>query len=177
MSELLQEQTEVRERFVVDNDMKAEWCLNKIRKIRNEQKREIDELQRQMQFYQDQMDAVTKQAQSEIDFFESMLRGYFADRTDSGFAKESKTQISYKLPSGKLILKHPQPEFVRQDDELIGWLKKNASQFIKVKETPDWAELKKTVTINGENVVTKDGEIIPGVKVVESEDKFVVEVN
>ena len=49
MSELLQEQP-VRERFVVDNDMKAEWCLSKIRAAKKNAEREIEELTRQMEF-------------------------------------------------------------------------------------------------------------------------------
>ena len=64
MSELLKEETPVRERFEVDNDMKAEWVLSKIRRIRADQKKETDELQRQMQFYKDQMDMIDKQADS-----------------------------------------------------------------------------------------------------------------
>ena len=53
---------EVKERFVVDNDMKAEWCLSKIRGIRAEQNRETEELQRQMQFYLDQMEMIKAKA-------------------------------------------------------------------------------------------------------------------
>ena len=41
MSEIVKEDAPVRERFEVDNDMKAEWVLSKIRHIRAEQKKEI----------------------------------------------------------------------------------------------------------------------------------------
>ena len=175
MSELIKEQ-ETRERFTVDNDMKAEWCISKIRNIRKAQCKETEELQRQMKFYQDQIEMITKQADDDAAFFESMLRGYFTSRMDDGFTKATKTQITYKLPSGVLKLKHPQPTYERNEEEIIGWLKQNGGQFIKVKESLDWAELKKTVTVNGESVVNADGEVIPGVKVIESEDVFEVEV-
>ena len=176
MSELLQEETPVRERFTVDNDMKAEWVLAKIRGIRAEQKKEKDELTRQMQFYKDQMDMVDKQADADVAWFESMLAPYFADRMENGFTKSSKTQISYKLPSGKIVLKHQEPKFDRQDDELVKWLKANRPEMVKVEESPKWSELKKTVKIVGDTITTADGEIIPGVKVTEREDKFEVEV-
>ena len=176
MSELLKEEAPVRERFTVDNDMKAEWVLNKIRKIRAEQKKENDELTRQMQFYKDQMDLVNKQADDDAAWFESMLTPYFADRMEGGFTKSTKTQTTYKLPTGKLVLKHQAPEYERKDDELLPWLKKNRPDLVKVTESANWAELKKTVKINGENVVTADGEVVPGVKVTEREDKFEVEV-
>ena len=74
MSELLKEERQEREPFIVDNDMKAEWCLSKIRKVRAEQKREKDELTRQMQFYIDRMEEIDKQADEEEAFFKSMLR-------------------------------------------------------------------------------------------------------
>lgn len=166
-----------REPFVVDNDMKAEWCMNKIRKIREEQKRETDELWRQMRFYQDQMEIIEQKANSDAAFFENMLHGYFIRREEDGFTKSTKTQTAYKLPSGKLVLKKQQPEYERNDGEVIAWLKQNGGKFIKTKESLDWSELKKTVTVNGESVVTSDGEVIPGVKVIEREDVFEVEVN
>jgi len=175
MSEILQEET--RERFTVDNDMKAEWCVSKIRKVRAEQKRERDELLRQMQFYQDQMAIIDKQADEEAAFFESMLIPYFAERMESGFTKSTKTQTTYKLPTAKLILKKQGPKFDRKDDELLPWLKANRPELVKVEESPNWAELKKTVTVVGDSVVTKDGEVVPGVKVTEQEDEFKVEVN
>ena len=178
MSELLQEETTpVRERFTVDNDMKAEWVLSKIRRIRADQQKEKDELTRQMQFYKDQMDTIDKQADNDVAFFESMLTPYFAERMEGGFTKSTKTKISYKLPTGSLVLKHQQPKFDRKDDELLPWLKANRPDLVKVKEEANWAELKKAVKISGENVVTSDGEVVPGVTVTEQEDTFEVEVN
>ena len=177
MSELLKEEsTPVRERFTVDNDMKAEWVLSKIRGIRSEQKKEKDELTRQMQFYKDQMDMIDKQADEDVAFFESMLIPYFAERMESGFTKSTKTQTTYKLPTGKLILKKQDPTYDRNNAELLPWLKKNRPELVKVEESPNWSELKKTVTVVGESVATKDGEIVPGVKVTVREDKFDVEV-
>ena len=177
MSELLQEENPIRERFEVDNDMKAEWVLSKIRRIRADQKKEVDELNRQMQFYKDQMDMIDKRADDDVAFFESMLTDYFASRMEDGFTKSTKTQITYKLPTGKMVLKHQAPEFERKDEDLLPWLKANRPDLIKVTESANWAELKKAVKVVGENVVTKDGEVVPGVKVTEREDKFEVEVN
>ena len=177
MSELLQEEAQPRERFEVDNDMKAEWCLSKIRRIRADQQREKDELLRQMQFYKDQIELVDKKADDDAAFFEFILRGYFSKRVDDGFAKSTKTQTVYKLPSGKLVLKKQSPVYERNNNELLPWLKQNHPDLVKVEESPNWAELKKTVQVVGESVVTKDGEIVPGVKVTEREEEFEVEVN
>ena len=176
MSEFLKEETPVREAFEVDNDMKAEWCLKKIRQIRSEQQAEVEELTRQMKFYQDQMDLINKQADDDAEFFESMLRRYFAKRVDDGFTKATKTQTTYKLPTGTLKLKHQAPEFERDTAVLLPWLEQNSPDLVKVEKTANWAELKKRISVVGETAVSADGEVIPGVKVVEREDKFVVEV-
>ena len=177
MSEALMENSvETRERFEVDNDMKAEWCISKIRRIQQEQKRETEELDRQMRFYLDQKQMITDKANEEVAFFEEMLRGYFNHRVDEGFAKSTKTKVSYKLPTGDLILKHREPEYERIPEVLVEWAKKNRPDCVKVVESTDWAKLKKDLTVSGKVMVTEDGEIVPGIAVVEREDEFVVEV-
>lgn len=177
MSEAM-EQVVTRERFVVDNDMKAEWCLSKIRKIREKQKRETAELERQMQFYQDQMEIVKHSADEDAAFFEGILREYFEKRVEEGFTKATKTKVTYKLPTGNLILKHYEPEYRRDEKTVIDWLKKeHNSEFIKVEEKLDWAGLKKEVQVNGAGCVNAEtGEVIPGIEVVDRNDEFVVEV-
>lgn len=180
MSEAFAENNiEIRERFEVDNDMKAEWCLNKIRKIRQEQSRETEELERQMRFYKEQMEMIDHKADEDVAFFESMLRDYFNSRIDAGFAKATKTKVSYKLPTGELKLIHREPEYEykKNQKETIAWLKANKlEQFIRTKEETNWSELKNAVTVNGGRVVTADGEIVPGIEVIERDDEFSVEV-
>lgn len=177
MSELLKEETQEREAFTVDNDMKAEWVLSKIRNVRAAHKREKDELTRQMQFYIDQMAVIDKQAEEEEAFFKSMLLPYFQSRVDDGFAKATKTQVTCKLPTGKMVLKHLGPVYERDNAALLAWMKENRPELVKVEESPNWSELKKSISVSGGCVVTKDGEIVPGVKVTEQEDRFDVEVN
>ena len=65
---------------------------------------------------------------------------------------------------------------VRNDDELLSWLhENNGEKYIKIKESPDWAGLKKTLTVMGETVVDENGEIIPCIKATERPDEFKVE--
>ena len=179
MSELVAENT-VREQFVCDNDMKAEWCLNKIRRVRAEQKRETDELDRQMQFYQDQKEMLVTKADEEVAFFEGILRGYFNSRVDAGFTKETKTKVSYKLPTGELILKHREPEYDYKKDQkrAIEFLKKNEMErFVKTKEELNWSDLKPlTTVVDGCIVLKETGEVVPGIYATEREDEFNVEV-
>ena len=185
------EEQPVRERFDVDNDMKAEWCLSKIRKVREDQKREKEELQRQMQFYIDQMEEVDRYADNEVAFFESMLLPYLCNRISNGFAKEGKTQVSYKLPTGKLFIKKSHQEFEYKDnqDQTIKFLEDSKIDgFVKVTKTLAWSDFKKTLpkeengdlktikTEEGVRLVTADGEIVPGIDVTMTKEEFNVEV-
>lgn len=190
MSEMaVENNVQIHEQFVCDNDMKAEWCLNKIRRIRAEQKRESDELERQMQFYQDQKEMVDHKADEEVAFFEGILHGYFNSRVDDGFTKATKTKVTYKLPTGNLILKHREPEYDYKTNqkEAIAWLKQNGGEkYIKIKEELNWKDLKDaSVGVSDGKVcfkekVTEDGEIIqlfvPGITVTDRDDEFEVEV-
>lgn len=152
--------------FEVNNDQKAEWCLQKIR----EAKADKDFWGR---FYSERMKAVNEAADATIAQMEAMLMRYFGTVPH----KKTPTQESYPLPSGKLVSKKQEPQFVRQDAETIDWLKKNGGQaFVKVEESLDWQNLKKSVTVVGEGVATAEGEMIPGIKVVPREDIFKVEV-
>jgi phage host-nuclease inhibitor protein Gam len=102
-----------------------------------------------------------------------MLADYF----ESVPHKQTKTQESYTLPGGKLILKTQNPEYKRDDKTVIEWLKQNnGGEFIKVTESLAWADLKaKTAVLNGK-LFSEDGEEIPGVEIIEREPKFIVEV-
>ena len=161
MSELLEQDTG----FKVTDDASAEWCLKKIMEAKAD-------VQRWSEFYAEQMKKVKEAADSSIAYFEEKLEEYF----ESVPHKATKTQESYTLPSGKLVLKQQQPEYAINDDELIPWLKQNTLGYVKVKEIADWAALKKIVTVAGSNVVTREGEIIPGVSVAQRPDVFKVEV-
>lgn len=106
---------------------------------------------------------------------ESNLRGYFD--TPGLPLKAAKTQVSYELRTGKLTLKAQEPEYERKEDDLCKWLKDNGKQnFVKVKETADWQSIKKQLKLgpDGTTMVTQDGEIVPGVKAIQREPKFMV---
>ena len=152
-------------RFTVDDDQKAEWCLGKIREANAEK-------EMWTAFYMDRLKKICDKCDSTVAFMEDKLKPYFTMVPH----RETKTQASYQLPSGKLVLKKRGPEFERDDDQLLPWLKENIPALVKVKETPDWANLKKHLTIVGDQAVDPDGEIVPGVTVTERPDEFKVEV-
>lgn len=152
--------------FVVTDDQKAEWCIRKIQ----EAQKDKDFWKRH---YAAQYAAIEETADATISYMEGLLKDYFRSVPH----KVTKTQENYALPSGKLVCKHQEPEFERQDDKLLDWLKKSGKQeFVKVTESVDWAGLKKTVSVVGTQMATEDGEVIPGITVIPREDVFKVEV-
>ena len=156
------------EEFTVTDDATAQWCVKKIREAE-----ETKEMWRK--HYDEQFAKVTAASDASIAYMTAKLEEYFLTVPH----KATKTQESYALPGGKLLRKKQQPKFDTDDEALIPWLKSsNMNQFIKIKESTDWAGLKKLVTISpdGEHVMTEDGEIVPGVNVTIRPDIFKVEM-
>lgn len=152
--------------FHVTDDKAAEWCMKKIKEA---------EADRAMwkAHYEAQMEKVNKAADESVAYFTAKLEEYFANVPH----KATKTQESYTLPGGKLILKKQQPKFEVDDDTLVPWLKSNfMAHLVKVKESADWATLKKVVNVSGSGVTTDEGEVIPGVTVTQRPDVFKVEM-
>lgn len=153
--------------FFVDDDQKADWCLQKIREC-------TEERDRWKAFYEARIKRMEDGCAYRIAFFEDKLKAYFATVPH----KVTKTQENYQLPSGKLVYKRQGPEIDRKDDLLLPWLKENRPEMVKVSESVDWSSLKKTLAFaeNGRTMVTEDGEIVPGITVTERPDVFKVEV-
>lgn len=152
--------------FTVTDDATAEWCLKKIREAQAD-------VEKWETFYAAQLAKVKEGAEGSIAYFTAKLEEYFVTVPH----KATKTQESYSLPGGKLIRKKQQPDFTTDNAALVPWLEQNfMSQLVKVQKKADWAGLKKVVTVSGENVVTDDGEIVPGVTVTPRPDVFKVEM-
>lgn len=166
MSELIREENFIEpEGFVIDTDAKAQWALDKIREARADRDTWV-------KWYKEQIEKIEAQTDFNTMNLERMLAEYFATVPH----KKAKTQESYPLKGGKLILKTQNPEYKRDDKTVIDWLKQNnMTNFVKAKEELDWAGLKGSTAVLDGNLVTEDGEIVPGVEVVEREAKFMVD--
>lgn len=159
------EQLEGQEVPMLD-DMDAEYMLTIIRQA-------DAEYQKMESWYAHMVEKAREKRDRKVAWAENNLRAYF----DIVPAKATKTQKTYDLPSGKLVLKHQEPKYDTKDEELVPWLKKNQMpELVKVKESADWANLKKQLKVSpdGTAMVTQDGEIVPGITVTQREDKFSV---
>lgn len=164
MTEVLAE-IEKEEKFIIDDDQKAEWALEQIRNAQEEKARWKDH-------FKEQLARINESCDLTINNMTEMLRDYF----DTIPHKVTKTEENYRLPSGKLVLKKQATEFNYDDAELIDWLEKNKpGQFIKMKKSVDWMALKKTLNVVGEIVADDTGEIIPCIQANERPDVFTIE--
>lgn len=161
------------EGFRIDNDQKAEWALAKIREEQAEAMRIMNVCKSMILHYEQQMKKAEEDLEKKTAYLRSQLEQYF----DSVEKRRTKTQEVYKLPSGTLRRKYPGPQFKRDDDALVKWLKeRNMKDYIKVKETADWANLKKAIQVVGDKVVDENGEVVEGITVVDRPPVFEVEV-
>lgn len=150
----------MEESFKIDNDKTADWAIAQIKAAETERDRLITLAQEQITDLQDRIRELTDKCNSDTAYLKSMLAMYF----DTVQTKETKTQKTYKLLSGSLVFKKPSVKINHDDDALIAYLKEtDGADFIKVKESVDWAEFKKQLTISdaGEIIDTELGTIVP----------------
>ena len=156
--------------FDIDNDEKAERALE----LRKQCQQEIEKWKAH---YDRLFDIIKKEQEYNISQIDAKLQAFFKIQEMDGNVRAAKKSASYSLPSGKLILKRQDPEYKPDSDTLVPWLEEhNLTQFVKVKKTANWEDFKKTVSTIGTDIVTDDGEIVPGIAVTLRDDKFVVEV-
>ena len=155
-----QEPEEQESGWKIEDDLAADWALQKIAHARREYAR---------------LSAIGQNQIREIERLTGYLAEYF-EKVDATVSK-GRTKATYKLLSGSLVKKISKPEPMMEDEEkLLGWLlEHDMKDLVKVTVKPTWGELKKGLTIAGDKVVIKDtGEIVDGVSVSVAPDKFVV---
>lgn len=162
------------EGFKIDNDEMADWALRKIKKDEEELNRLNDIAEAEISRLKALQEANVERFNQKTERLKNYLFEYFR----SVEHKETKTQESYKLLSGSLILKKASTAFEKDDEALVGYLKKNGFEdMIKTVETPKWADFKKRLQVSGDKVVDPEtGEVVDGITVVEKPESFDVKL-
>lgn len=130
-------------------------------------------------FYAAKIEAVIDECDYSTTNLTEKLREYFST-LDA--AKETKTQFSYELPSGKLVLKKAKTEFkITDEDKFTAAVAERLPGMMKTKTVskPDWAEIKKNMfqwSSGNIGYVDDDGMVttLDGVELVETPEKFEV---
>lgn len=164
--DLNEDQEEVLEEVAVLDDASAEYMLRRIREAE-------DQYERMEAWYENQKAKAKQLRDRTVGWAMRGLRSYL----DMVPTKNGKTQRSYELPGGKIVVKAQEPKYDQDDKELIPWLKQNKmTDMIRIKEESNWKELKNQLKLapDGKSMVTADGEIVPGVKVTQRGEKMTI---
>lgn len=106
---------EDKEVWKVEDDLSADWCLDKIRESRAEYNRFEMVAKEKIRQIEEKLKKEKDKAQGDIDFFEWKLREYFERvKTD-----DTKTLRKYKLPSGELRAKKSTVVFDYDKNKLL----------------------------------------------------------
>jgi hypothetical protein len=161
----------------IENDVQAERMIVEVKAAEAEMNRLCGVCDMQIEFYQNQKLLYQQQYEDGTDYERKLLGEYCRLQA----TKTTKTMTKHTLPSGTLKWLKRAPGVVKNDDELLDWLRTHAKAYVKseVVEKPAWGELKKTLIENGDHYeyATEDGEIIPvaGVALESRDDEFVIE--
>ena len=149
---------ELNETFTVKDDNTADWALRAIRDDEAERDRLIAIANHQIEELNAQIEEIREKYDRKTAFLKACLAMYMNDVPH----KETKTQETYQLLTGKLVLKKASQKMVPNDEALVKYLEtEKCSELIKVIRKPDWATVKKSLTImDGDVVNTMTGEVI-----------------
>lgn len=146
--------------FEIDNDTKAEWAIRKIKEAQDEHDRIAALIDAEEERLKERREKIAKKLDSDTAYLKYLLYSYMGMVK----CKETKTQKSYQLLSGKIIFKSGGIDYQRDEEKLLDWTRLNKPEYIKVKSSVDWAGLKKELIIGEDgSVCTADGEIIEAI--------------
>lgn len=165
-------EAEEREAFTINDDGLAEWSLKKVL----EEQAEYDRLKAladaQIEEIKEKLLAAEKRMNSRTGFLKGCLSDYMMRQQ----CKETKTQMTYQLLSGKLVFKKPSIKLVQDEEKLLEYLESNnLTDYIQTTKKVRWGEFKKSISTEDDYIIdTNTGEIIDCVKVEDVPGSFEV---
>lgn len=154
--------------FSIDSDEVAEWALKKVLAAKREKERLTALIDVERASLDRKQEEIDKRYENETSYLLFKLSEYFKTVEH----KDSKTQESYQLLSGKLVYKKPQQKLEQQED-LLEWCKENAPEYVRTEQKVEWGQIKKCMKVVGEQVIYDcTGEIVQGVAVTETAGTF-----
>ena len=140
--------------YVIDDDKKADWALEKIRQEREERDRLINLAKDKIDYYKQEIEKIESRCETSTSYLQSQLAAYF----ETVKHKQTKTQESYKLLNGSLVKKYGGYKYDYDDDTFVDYLKNNYPQLVTVIEKPQWGEFKKITELTAEGDIINTGD-------------------
>ena len=156
--------------YVIDDDKKADWALEKIRQEREERDRLINLAKEKIDHYEQEISAIANRCETRTSYLQSQLAAYF----ETVKHRKTKTQEKYSLLNGSLVKKYGGYKYDYDDDTFVDYLKNNYPQLVTVIERPQWGEFKKIteLTAEGDIINTETGEVLGFIKAAKKPDEF-----
>ena len=156
---------EYDEGFIIDDAKKADWAISKIAEERKRKDFFVNCAKEEIKKLESQIKDAEQKCENATSFLTGCL-GKFLERDDVP-TKKATTQISLKLPAGKIVKKLPKVEYVmangkkvtdhKGDVDFLKEVQEINEDFIKTKQEVDWSALKKYITADEDgNVLIKD---------------------
>jgi hypothetical protein len=157
----------------INNDIEADALVEQIRDMEIEYNRIELIGKNKIQSIEDDLKRRREQLDKQRFYIKAQLRAYFMTITP----KATKTQAKYKLLSGELVMKKGTDQIIKDDEKLLEWVGKNAPEYVKIKESVDWAGLKPKVKIHNDAVIDENGQIVEGLGVIKKPEEFIVKID
>ena len=143
-------------------DVQADEMLEQVMDLRSEKGRFETIAAGKIGIIQEDLLHKTEKLDNQIQFMKDQLRAFFltVDR------KQTKTQESYSLLSGRLILKKSTQKIYHDDAKLLEWAEQNGQHYIDTKQVSklNWTEFKKDLSISNGMIVNKvTQEVLEGI--------------
>lgn len=162
---------EQEERYAIRSDAEADRWLEKVREARVERDRLVSACKERIEEFNARIKAAENNCESETGYVLGLLFEYFATVP----RKKTKTQESYALPSGKLVLKTASVAPRADDEKLLRWAQENAPEYVQTISKTRWSELKKALVLKDDHYIfVETGEIVDGLTPEEQPEKFEV---
>ncbi len=146
----------MEEIWKVKTDIEADDMLEKIRDCNTDIERYKKIAAEKIEAINNALELRVKPIEEVIQFNKNMLQAYFLIIKP----KSTKTQKTYGLLSGKLVLKNATQKIYHDDKEILKWAN---DEFIKKVPSLNWVKFKEDIEVKNGLLISKTtGEIISG---------------
>lgn len=168
-----EQEQEQRDTFAITDDKSAEWAIKKIKEAEREQNRLLALVDAERAELDVREKQITERCESRTAHLRELLGSYIRQVYENGDAVETKTQITYPLLSGKLVLKKTSSKLQHEDKALTEWCLKHLPEYVKTTHKTDWAAIKNNIkVVYGVAIYEPTGEMIDGVESVATEPEL-----
>ena len=170
LRDYLDEQEQVNdERFIVDDDQKANWALRKISELQKEVERNTKLAEQEIDKIKQWETTQNKQIGDSILYFEGLLNEYAIKQRE--IDPEFK---SMSLPNGRFGFRKQQPKWEYNDEKVLSYLEQaGMNDLIRTTRVPNKAEIRKIFEVVDDKVINKEtGEVVEGIEIEQREEKF-----